>query len=604
MTASVTHEPVVDNPKLTLLAFHHCQELTQTVETALLIFWGKWYRHIQNTQPVEAGKLDIWFISLAYHLIYGRAEQIWERIAQVGRQLGIPALQELPARLRQSDRTQLFHNLKHMQQYKMQKLLPDVLRLSTPLREGSLQLVGGVYPLLIHDTYTVDLTLRCPVKNIAVSQLEILNPQGCLLPSHIQASVGQTLLFAKPTDSASNVREVATASVLALLQSTLKAGEALPLLIGEGKLLGGDIFQYESEHPDPSQRYHILVWLATHPHTDTTDTEALEAQGGYYYPLLNLLLNRSKVSWAYYQARLGFGQAQTLYERLEKKVQAFSQLKQKQDKWLQNELQTLLKGTRNERLRSQLTNLLGQTQGQGLQDRIEECLHQEISDKRLETRLRKLLRQLQEQRLKKMEEWLIEMPQMTFEYARSMRDIQDQFTTITINTRNYELQLVRLKEESLAKDNLAFLEQFREQDCHQFQEQIRFDVDYLNSGKSLFEQMIEGIRGLVEIDAQKQQLANDLVEKERDRNLQIWFTVVGSGLAVSGLSATIESKPVEAIASHFYPQINQNWSRAAVVYMPLNIMFHVLVGFTFAILARGTIERLIRSLSGRNQRQE
>jgi hypothetical protein len=42
-------------------------------KTALLVFWGKWYWKLQNCQSVEAGKLDLWFISLAYHLIYGRA---------------------------------------------------------------------------------------------------------------------------------------------------------------------------------------------------------------------------------------------------------------------------------------------------------------------------------------------------------------------------------------------------------------------------------------------------------------------------------------------------------------------------------------------------
>lgn len=36
----------------------------------LLIFWCKRYRKIQNSQPVEAEKLDLWFISLAYYLNY------------------------------------------------------------------------------------------------------------------------------------------------------------------------------------------------------------------------------------------------------------------------------------------------------------------------------------------------------------------------------------------------------------------------------------------------------------------------------------------------------------------------------------------------------
>lgn len=39
----------------------------------VLDFWLKWYQKIQDEQPVEAGKLDLWFISLVYHL---RCERI------------------------------------------------------------------------------------------------------------------------------------------------------------------------------------------------------------------------------------------------------------------------------------------------------------------------------------------------------------------------------------------------------------------------------------------------------------------------------------------------------------------------------------------------
>lgn len=51
------------------------QELNYTNLTALLDFWFKWYQIIQNERPVEAGKLDLWFISLTYHLIHRRAER-------------------------------------------------------------------------------------------------------------------------------------------------------------------------------------------------------------------------------------------------------------------------------------------------------------------------------------------------------------------------------------------------------------------------------------------------------------------------------------------------------------------------------------------------
>ncbi|MFB2769013.1 NACHT and WD repeat domain-containing protein [Pelatocladus sp. BLCC-F211] len=44
----------------------------QSIKSALLSFWWKWYLAIQNSQPMNGAKRDWWFISLAYHLI-GRA---------------------------------------------------------------------------------------------------------------------------------------------------------------------------------------------------------------------------------------------------------------------------------------------------------------------------------------------------------------------------------------------------------------------------------------------------------------------------------------------------------------------------------------------------
>ncbi|BAZ37670.1 WD-40 repeat-containing protein [Calothrix sp. NIES-4101] len=45
-----------------------------SLEDNLLIFWCKWYYWLQNTQATEAEKFDLWFISLAYYLTYGRAK--------------------------------------------------------------------------------------------------------------------------------------------------------------------------------------------------------------------------------------------------------------------------------------------------------------------------------------------------------------------------------------------------------------------------------------------------------------------------------------------------------------------------------------------------
>lgn len=40
-----------------------------TIRAALLAFWYKWYCKIQNDQPLRSETLDLWFISLVYHLM-------------------------------------------------------------------------------------------------------------------------------------------------------------------------------------------------------------------------------------------------------------------------------------------------------------------------------------------------------------------------------------------------------------------------------------------------------------------------------------------------------------------------------------------------------
>ncbi len=49
------------------------QTQVQLTHQDLLVFWWKWYLKIQVDRPLKAEDLDLWFISLTYHLMYGRA---------------------------------------------------------------------------------------------------------------------------------------------------------------------------------------------------------------------------------------------------------------------------------------------------------------------------------------------------------------------------------------------------------------------------------------------------------------------------------------------------------------------------------------------------
>ncbi len=56
--------------------------------TALLCFWYKWYRQIQDSQFVEVGKLNMWFKNFAYYLIYGRFDNIRNKAGLEIHQIG------------------------------------------------------------------------------------------------------------------------------------------------------------------------------------------------------------------------------------------------------------------------------------------------------------------------------------------------------------------------------------------------------------------------------------------------------------------------------------------------------------------------------------
>jgi N-6 DNA Methylase len=71
---------IVGNPpwtksKFTKSASAYCKRKRIKPEClALLTFWWKWYTELQNSQSINTERFYLWFISFAYHLIYGRSE--------------------------------------------------------------------------------------------------------------------------------------------------------------------------------------------------------------------------------------------------------------------------------------------------------------------------------------------------------------------------------------------------------------------------------------------------------------------------------------------------------------------------------------------------
>jgi hypothetical protein len=179
--------------------------------------------------------------------------------------------------------------------------------------------------------------------------------------------------------------------------------------------------------------------------------------------LLNLLCCRTKIIYVYYQAQRCNEEARKLYSQLEEKVEEFSNLK---------------------------------------------------SDKK--------------ERLQQLEKLLTELPQIGLNYARYLRDIELHLITIETNAYNYrnchkELVSCSVKE----IDNLDFIQDFYASSCKIFQKQIKVNMSYLTVGRQLFQQMMETIRGIVEIE-----------QAESDRNLQKTIQAVGFGIGAAGVVAT------------------------------------------------------------------
>jgi hypothetical protein len=173
-----------------------------------------------------------------------------------------------------------------------------------------------------------------------------------------------------------------------------------------------------------------------------------------------------------------------------------------------------------------------------------------------------------DERLEQLEGCLTELPQIGLNYARYLRDIELQQTTIETNAKNYSGWLKQLGDYSVQEmDNLDFLQNFVDWSCPKLQDQIKVYMSYLTVGRQLFQQMIETIRGIVEVDAQKQQIKYEKVEKERDRNLQITIAVVGVGIGVAGV-----------VSSSYTLAVDKPWASPSFQHpLPLHPFFSAII---------------------------
>jgi hypothetical protein len=456
------------------------------------------------------------------------AAHLWEKLTQLSDNLSMPELQKLPEKLicykkgkyhpasEQGQRTDYLELIQPERELRFSSVVQDDLTLS-----------GSIYPLRVHDIYAVDFTLSFKNQEVTVNNLRQFNPKGCLMPSHIQASLGQTLLlYAEPLEGAVADKNFADECVKALLQEEGKnltgfqnlSGLGYPSLSNQAKLFGSPIFEYETipqlDASHLNERTHILVWLGK-------PVKTLELAGKANFDLINLLSCRHKILFTYHQAHQSNHLARQIYKALDNKSEQLHQLPKAQEKRLAL-LETVLNNTSDD----------------------------------------------------------------TFEYARHIRNLDDHCTTIQTNTTNYAKWLEHIRDLCLPVDHLAFLDEFCVHTCQHHQQQIGVYLNYLKPGHHLFEQLTTTILGLVHIGEQKQQMI-----RARKFEFLITFIGAAVGTGAISATVIPDPPNLIDLVSHFFDMMQlplfemPQWlNNFAIPENILNVMFHLIVGGVTALV--------------------
>lgn len=428
-----------------------------------------------DTERVASPQIVLYAFQLSNNLVKGEeeivkgADNLWLKCQEVGTIIDVEELRKLPESI--ANNNKVGGN---------GELIPEAIRFykEPQSKNQNLNLEGAILPRKIHDTYALDLTLGYPGQEVKLSELHKLNINNCLLPTNINASIGQTLvLFVKPLKEFQKeefLEKFASDCVKALITPD-KFNELGISCKGKGIFLGSPIFEYNNNAVSPKEQCHIMIWLSTNPETDDK-----EASGKYYEYLVDLLLCRSKIIYVNYQAIWCNQQARKKYSRLENTIGEFNQIK------------------------SSIKNNLGILQ-----------------------------------------QWLIDVPEMALDYAIYIRDLKTHITTIRTNIENYRLDLDAI-EQLCEQDDLKFFSNFLGLAQRFYVQQIGINLEYLSSGNELFKQMVETIRGLVEIEEAKR-------EQSLERTVQVVGVALGGGAMVSGVVAEHVKEPFVWTPNFKYP---------------------------------------------------
>jgi hypothetical protein len=182
----------------------------------------------------------------------------------------------------------------------------------------------------------------------------------------------------------------------------------------------------------------------------------------------------------------------------------------------------------------------------------------------------------------------ITIPQIALDYARCLRDLRAHHTAMETNLTNFDTK----------KGNIAqigtipqFWDEFLRQ-SHVWKQQIQTDINYLSPGQDLFGQMLETVRGIVDLDqAERDTFRRSRLRQrtldEKLQNLELWIAVVGTGLAVSGISSQVDSQPIQTFIQNQTNSDTPICPGAGVVkctaYNGINVFIHIIIALLIAL---------------------
>ncbi|MFM6039610.1 MAG: hypothetical protein ACKPEO_06465 [Sphaerospermopsis kisseleviana] len=138
-------------------------------------------------------------------------------------------------------------------------------------------------------------------------------------------------------------------------------------------------------------------------------------------------------------------------------------------------------------------------------------------------------------KISELQKLLLEIPQQSFDYTRCLQDLQTHNTAIQTNIKNFQICLNKI---TAINNQISpqFWQDFLDKECQKWQEQIQTDINYLAPGQELFSQLIDTIRGIVEIE-----------QTERDRSLETTVQILGIGFGGGAIVSGVVVQHIDKI---------------------------------------------------------